>query len=545
MKRTSGIISAILVSTVFITSFRYFNDVSDVFNTDRPAEDTINLRSYLKTDSSVIRIIPPSKGIRFYKDGIIYLASSKIDNRMIPLHESFGKINTYYSVIKDSVPGKPVLFTGSEPFHFPTDGIAFNAEYNVMYYSKRERPGGNYKIFKAVLSTVQAGQDIVWTTEETPLSFCTDSSVYTHPTLSADGRMMVFSSDRPGSKGGTDLFITVWKTDGWSVPIDIEGGVNSTSNEGYPFLDRYNNLYFSSDRKSGAGGYDIYFSRFNGSSWDDPVNPGSPVNTIFNDIAFSMNNNDGKTACYSIQEKPETGIQPVYVSLISSNLTAGYSDLGKMFSALLKQGTVPYLLASNENTIPEKQSINKETIKTGSDSAIIKKPEQTDSLKTVAILTEKSKPEPHMETVRKPEVKPTHETELKTTRKPETTTINKSETAPTATIKTDTKRDTLPAKRTTVNIPSQNKALPVITYRVQILSSTRPKGNIKITIADVRYDTYEYLYKGAYRTCVGIFKSLGNAADFQTECRKNGYPQAFVVAFRDNVRSNDPALFKR
>jgi len=56
--------------------------------------------------------------------------------------------------------------------------------------------------------------------------------------------------------------------------------------------------------------------------------------------------------------------------------------------------------------------------------------------------------------------------------------------------------------------------------------------------------TYEYLYNGGYRTCVGEYSTLTPAKELQNLCRKSGYPQAFVVAFKNNIRTTDPALFK-
>jgi hypothetical protein len=83
-----------------------------------------------------------------------------------------------------------------------------------------------------------------------------------------------------------------------------------------------------------------------------------------------------------------------------------------------------------------------------------------------------------------------------------------------------------------------------VVYRVQIITNTTAKGSYKITIAGKVYDTFEYKYAGAFRTCVGEFSTLAPAREFQNVCRKNGHAQAFVVAFKDGVRSTDAALFK-
>jgi hypothetical protein len=83
-----------------------------------------------------------------------------------------------------------------------------------------------------------------------------------------------------------------------------------------------------------------------------------------------------------------------------------------------------------------------------------------------------------------------------------------------------------------------------IIYRVQILTNIKPVGSYNITVAGHSYKTFEYLYKGGYRTAIGKFSTLKEATKFQNLCRQSGYNQSFVVAFKDNVRTTDPALFK-
>lgn len=84
-----------------------------------------------------------------------------------------------------------------------------------------------------------------------------------------------------------------------------------------------------------------------------------------------------------------------------------------------------------------------------------------------------------------------------------------------------------------------------VVYRVQFASSTTPKGIYTITIEGNIYKTWEYFYLGAYRSTVGEFKMLKEAVDFREKLRKTGYPQAFVAAFRNNIRDLDPQLLKQ
>ena len=79
------------------------------------------------------------------------------------------------------------------------------------------------------------------------------------------GRYMVFTSDRPGGLGGFDLYYSVFRNGKWSSPVNMGPGINSESNEYRPVLGidlKFENFFlvFSSDRPGGKGGYDLYFT---------------------------------------------------------------------------------------------------------------------------------------------------------------------------------------------------------------------------------------------------------------------------------------------
>ena len=85
-------------------------------------------------------------------------------------------------------------------------------------------------------------------------------------TFSPNGTVMVFV--RPANDdSGTDLFLSVWDGRVWSVPEPVTE-LNSEKNERGPAFSRDGKfLYFSSDMEGGNGGYDIYVSRNEGTSW--------------------------------------------------------------------------------------------------------------------------------------------------------------------------------------------------------------------------------------------------------------------------------------
>lgn len=77
--------------------------------------------------------------------------------------------------------------------------------------------------------------------------------------------IMFFVSDRPGGLGGFDLYYSVFENGNWNSPINMGPDYNSSSDEYRPvigYLPDFTNYFimFSSNRPGGKGGYDLYFS---------------------------------------------------------------------------------------------------------------------------------------------------------------------------------------------------------------------------------------------------------------------------------------------
>jgi hypothetical protein len=74
---------------------------------------------------------------------------------------------------------------------------------------------------------------------------------------------LVFASDRPGGLGGYDLYYSKKTADGWSNPVNFGHPINSAFDELRPIVSHVqfvNNLMiFSSDRPGGKGGFDLYY----------------------------------------------------------------------------------------------------------------------------------------------------------------------------------------------------------------------------------------------------------------------------------------------
>lgn len=114
----------------------------------------------------------------------------------------------------------------------------------------------------------------------------------TQPGLSADGRTLYFVSDRPGGKGGLDIWVTERNEKGiWSQPENLGDSVNTPGDEMSPFIHQDNQtLYFASESHIGMGGFDIFITRKDDTGGFKEIrNLGYPINTSGDEFGLIVN----------------------------------------------------------------------------------------------------------------------------------------------------------------------------------------------------------------------------------------------------------------
>jgi outer membrane protein OmpA-like peptidoglycan-associated protein/tetratricopeptide (TPR) repeat protein len=138
----------------------------------------------------------------------------------------------------------------------------------------------------------------------------------THATVSLDGNTLYFVSNRKeGSYGGRDIWRSVKLPNGqWSLPLNAGPEINTKEDEESPFLHPDGvTLFFSSKGHKNMGGFDIFKSvKDENGKWSSPENLKYPINTPDDDI-FYVQSIDGKTGYFSSLRKNGLGGKDIYM----------------------------------------------------------------------------------------------------------------------------------------------------------------------------------------------------------------------------------------
>jgi len=108
------------------------------------------------------------------------------------------------------------------------------------------------------------------------------------PSFSADERTLYFSSNRRGGKGGVDLYrVPIDNSGRFGRPINLGSTINTPGDELFPYVSANGKLYFSSDGHPSIGGLDLFVASRN----ENEIlveHLGVPINSIGDDFAISF-----------------------------------------------------------------------------------------------------------------------------------------------------------------------------------------------------------------------------------------------------------------
>ena len=138
--------------------------------------------------------------------------------------------------------------------------------------------------------------------------------------ISQDGKVLFFTGcNRPDGMGRCDIYISQKKGNDWSKPFDMPPPINTTGWESQPSISADGRtLYFTSNRKGGYGGYDIWKSTLSDKGWSQPENLGPNINTSMDEQSAFIHPDDS-TLYFCSNGWPGLGGMDLFVSRLGQD----------------------------------------------------------------------------------------------------------------------------------------------------------------------------------------------------------------------------------
>lgn len=199
--------------------------------------------------------------------------------------------NLYWAAGSEGVYAAPQKITLPVTDNMEQGVASFSADGNKMYFTRWVKKNG-HNLASIYVSQQQNG---AWTAPElVGGKVNVEGFSSQQPCVTADGKFLLFASDRPGGNGGFDLYYASLNNGQPTAVNNFGSSINTKEDDQAPFYHQQSNtLVFATKGRVGMGGYDLFASNGNmGGVWSEPKNLGYPVNSIKDDIYFFNKGND-------------------------------------------------------------------------------------------------------------------------------------------------------------------------------------------------------------------------------------------------------------
>jgi outer membrane protein OmpA-like peptidoglycan-associated protein len=261
----------------------------------------------------------------FYQNGIVFMSAPNAGQ----LDKKTGQapFEFYYSESdRNFIPMSAVPYSLEANTAYHDGGVTYTRKGDLMFFSSNNQAYGmsiadnkgtvNMKIYEAKRG-VRDWENIK------ALPFNSNKFTCFHPTLSADGRYLYFSSNMPGGQGGYDIYVVERKGNTWTKPTNLGAKINTKGDEAFPFIHESGVLFFSSKNGQPAfhGGKDWDIFRIDLSKTGSSVkNLGEPFNSPADDLSLILNT-DGDVGYFASRRENGFGEDDIYMFKTTERLT--------------------------------------------------------------------------------------------------------------------------------------------------------------------------------------------------------------------------------
>lgn len=200
-------------------------------------------------------------------------------------------LNIFSSEIKNNEVKKEKLLSKKVNTSFHDGPISFTNDGKFAAYTRV-----NYVVNKKNKNFINRAKiyfcEVKGSSFSKPKPFIYNSDEYScaHPALSADGTILYFASDMPGTLGGQDIWMCKKNGDGWDKPVNLGFDINTSGDEVFPSVKKDGTLYFSSNGLPGFGDLDIFSAKQKDGKWLLNRNEGLLLNSKSDDFGIAFLN---------------------------------------------------------------------------------------------------------------------------------------------------------------------------------------------------------------------------------------------------------------
>ena len=261
------------------------------------------LKGVSTSNDEYLAVISPDQELAFFTRRLIKSSKQHIAPTTVEEFVCSKKKGSFFSV--GSRLGYPFNSNNNE------GGASVSIDNNTLYFTRciRDRKGYN----NCDICYVNRIDDKWSEVKDFSKNISKRDSWESQPTVSPDGKKIIFSSDRKGGYGKTDLYEIIFQDGKWSNPRNIGPIINSNKHEKSPYLHTDGKtLFFSSTNFPSIGGFDIFYTKKDSlGNWKKPINIGYPINTINDELSLFVST-DGSTAYFASNQLKGNGGWDIY-----------------------------------------------------------------------------------------------------------------------------------------------------------------------------------------------------------------------------------------
>ena len=142
-----------------------------------------------------------------------------------------------------------------------------------------------------------------------------DTVTVGHPAINKRETLIIFASDMAGGQGGKDLWYSSYnkREKSWGTPVNLGPSVNTAGDDLFPYLDKDENLYFSSNGHIGLGGLDMFKAEKTAENkWGKVANLQYPLNSAGDDYGIIFEKGTDQKGFFTSNREGGKGKDDIY-----------------------------------------------------------------------------------------------------------------------------------------------------------------------------------------------------------------------------------------